>query len=103
MSTKIISIAIAAFAVGTLTFGATAQAASFGHFAFTPSVPHISAPMQFNRVNFSSPTSVRQFLSQPQPTNTSSGRYLPWMVKNLYGIHGASQNIAGRAVLGCGC
>jgi hypothetical protein len=59
--------------------------------------------MQFKQVNFGSSASVRQFVSHPQPTATSSGRYLPWMVQNMYGQRGNSPNMAGRAVLGCGC
>jgi hypothetical protein len=101
MLTKLILTAVVALAFGTVAINSAAEAAYIPRISIPVTRPNV--PMQFNRVNFSNPASVRQFVSQPQPTTTSSGRYLPWMVKNPYGIQGASKNMAGRAVLGCGC
>jgi hypothetical protein len=101
MSVKHIRIALLALVFGTVAMNIAAEAAYVPHISVALTRPN--APMLFNRVKFSNPVSVRKFLSRPQSTATSSGRYLPWMVKNPYGMQGASQNIAGRAVLGCAC
>jgi len=96
---KSLSIAISALAIGAVALGTHAEARSLRpSFNFARSRP--SAPMQFNKVNFGSVASVKQFLSSPQPTATSSGRWLSWMTTTPYGQRGWSQNIAGRAVLG---